>query len=138
VLAVGALVLGPWALVSPSGFYDSFPGFGRVWVSVDGPYNEHLIRDVGALNLALFTVTVAAFIWVGDRTLVLTAATANAVFAIPHLVYHIGHRHDLVTTGDQLGELVSLAVPVVAALVAALTSAAASGRTTAVEQAAAR
>ena len=34
-------------------FYDDFPGLGRSWVAADGPYNEHLVRDVGALNLAL-------------------------------------------------------------------------------------
>jgi hypothetical protein len=26
---------------------------GRVWVAIDGPYNEHLVRDVGAAALGL-------------------------------------------------------------------------------------
>lgn len=122
VMALGALVLGVWALGAPASFYDSFPGFGRFWVSVDGPYNEHLVRDVGSLNLALFTVTGAAFVLVGNRALVLTAAAANAAFAVPHLLYHFGHRHDLVAPGDQVGELASLLLVVVAAAVAALTA----------------
>ena len=51
--ALGAFV-GVWALIAPQSFYDAFPsiGFGA-WVGVDGPFNEHLIRDVGALYLAL-------------------------------------------------------------------------------------
>ena len=45
--------------VAPKSFYEDFPGAGRVWVAVDGPYNEHLVRDVGSLNLALAFVAVA-------------------------------------------------------------------------------
>ena len=37
----------------PAAFYDDFPGLGRMWVAPDGPYNQHLVRDVGELNLAL-------------------------------------------------------------------------------------
>ena len=52
VIAGGTGVVGLWATASPESFYDDFPGMGRVWVAVDGPYNEHLVRDVGGLNLA--------------------------------------------------------------------------------------
>ena len=52
VLAVSALTVGLWALLVPRSFYDDFPLPGRAWVSTLGPYNEHLVRDVGALNLA--------------------------------------------------------------------------------------
>ena len=44
-LIVGAVGVGMWAQFFPHAFYNSFPGFGRSWVSVDGPFNEHLIRD---------------------------------------------------------------------------------------------
>ena len=51
--ALGAFV-GVWALAAPQAFYEAFPGIGfGAWVGVDGPFNEHLIRDVGALYLAL-------------------------------------------------------------------------------------
>ena len=53
VLAVQGLVLGCWAAFAPRSLYDDFPGFGHHWVVVDGPYNEHLVRDVGSLFLAL-------------------------------------------------------------------------------------
>lgn len=57
--AIGAFV-GVWAAGFPQSFYDSFPGFGFVWISVDGPFNEHLIRDVGSLYLALAAASAAA------------------------------------------------------------------------------
>ena len=52
-LAVTPLVGGLWALFAPRAFYEDFPLPGRNWVSTLGSYNEHLIRDYGALNLAL-------------------------------------------------------------------------------------
>ena len=51
---------GFWAAFAPRSFYADFPGAGRHWISPDGPYNQHLIRDVGELNLALFVVVLAA------------------------------------------------------------------------------
>ena len=83
-----SLQIGVWALLAPQSFYDSFPGLGRTWVNVDGPYNEHLVRDVGALNLALLVLIVAAAVRL-TKTLVIIAAAAQLVWAVPHLVYHI-------------------------------------------------
>ena len=60
VLLLIALVTGLWAAVAPRSFYDSFPGSGLHWVSTDGPYNRHLVSDVGSMYLALAVVTVAA------------------------------------------------------------------------------
>lgn len=85
-----------WALFAPRSFYDGFPGLGRRWVSVDGPYNEHLVRDVGALNLALVVVLVAAAITV-SRPLVVTAALASLVWGVPHTLYHLFNRGPLST-----------------------------------------
>ncbi len=36
----------------PRVFYDRFPGFGMTWVSPDGPFNEHVMRDLDGANLA--------------------------------------------------------------------------------------
>ena len=62
LLALSALQLGLWARRRAESFYDDFPGFGRQWVSVDGPYNEHLVRDFGSSHLALAVVLLAAFL----------------------------------------------------------------------------
>ena len=92
-LLYGAYVngsVGLWATIAPRSFYDSFPGFGRVWVAIDGPYNEHLVRDVGALGLGL-TILLLAAAWMMTRPLVLTAGIAMTVAALPHTIYHLRH-----------------------------------------------
>jgi hypothetical protein len=95
VLAAVALMVGVWAQFFPRGFYRSFPSLGRHWVSVDGPFNEHLVRDVGGLNVALAAVTVVALVY-RTAVLVRTAALAWLLYAVPHLVYHANHldRYD--------------------------------------------
>ncbi|MFK8022546.1 MAG: hypothetical protein AB8G26_01175 [Ilumatobacter sp.] len=80
--------IGGWALVAPRSFYDDFPGLGRSWVSIDGPYNEHLVRDVGALNLAVSAVLLAAFIRPRSELLIVSGI-AVLVWGVPHAVYHV-------------------------------------------------
>jgi hypothetical protein len=119
-LAISGLLVGVWAAVAPHSFFVDFPGFGHTWAGVDGPYNEHLVRDVGELNLALVVVTVAAAI-VLARGLAITAALAWIVYSVPHLAYH-AFNLDVVSSGDRAAEIVALAVPiVVAGVVIALT-----------------
>ncbi len=86
-LSVFALLLGVWAGLAPRSFFDNFPGLGMAWISVDGPYNEHLLRDVGSLNLALAVVLIAAFVTL-SKQLVIVAAGASLAWNIPHFVYH--------------------------------------------------
>ena len=114
VLAIQGAVLGVWAGFAPRSFYDDFPGLGRHWVMVDGPYNEHLVRDVGWLNLALTVVTVWAMVTLA-RALVLATLVAWLVADLPHLGYHAAHLDGL-STGDGTAEIISLALgPAVAA-----------------------
>jgi len=114
VLAIQGAVLGVWAGFAPRSFYDDFPGLGRHWVMVDGPYNEHLVRDVGWLNLALTVVTVWAMVALA-RALVLATLVAWLVADLPHLGYHAAHLDGL-STGDGTAEIISLALgPAVAA-----------------------
>lgn len=110
-LGLQSCVLGVWALVAPRSFYDEFPGSGRSWVAVDGRFNEHLVRDVGALNLALLVLMVAAA-WRPNRELVTVAAIAAVVWGAPHLIYHVFNTDGL-STGDLVASLGGLAVFVV-------------------------
>jgi hypothetical protein len=122
-LAVVAVVIGAWAQFAPRSFYDHFPGFGRAWVRVDGPYNEHLVRDVGGLNLALTVVLVAAMITL-TRAMVVTAAVASLATGVPHLVYHLFHTDGL-GSGDvamSIGGLVLFAVLGIGLIVASRTA----------------
>ncbi|HEV3226732.1 MAG TPA: hypothetical protein VGZ52_07850 [Acidimicrobiales bacterium] len=111
VIAIGNGVVGLWASVAPRSFYDDFPGAGRHWVAVDGPYNEHLVRDVGALNLALMAVLVAAIVR-GGRYLVQVVAAAELIYSLPHFLYHATHL-DPFEGGDKVALLVSLGITII-------------------------
>jgi hypothetical protein len=111
-------VVGLWATFAPRSFYDDFPGGGFAWVSVDGPYNQHLVTDVGGLQLAVaFLLLVAAAM--GQRRLVLVAAATALITAVPHLTYHLLHR-DGYEQVDLVTSLVSLTLAVVLPAVALL------------------
>ncbi len=115
VLLASGLMLGVWAAFFPQSFYDSFPGLGRTWVSVDGPYNEHLVRDVGNLFLGLSVVTGAAVV---AMTSVLVRATAAGwlLFAALHFAYHLRHL-DMYEGVDVAGNVLSLGAMVAVAAV---------------------
>lgn len=112
-LALSGLFVGVWATFAPRSFFSDFPGLGHMWTAADGPYNEHLVRDVGDLNLALVIVTVAACVWF-SRTLAITAALAWIVYSAPHLAYH-AFNLGVVSPGDRVAEIVTLAIPVLVA-----------------------
>jgi hypothetical protein len=93
-LALVSLEIGVWAQLAPRSFYDHFPGLGRAWVNVNGPYNEHLVRDVGGLNLALAAVLIVALITL-SRPTIIAASIASLLYGIPHLIFHIANTDGL-------------------------------------------
>jgi hypothetical protein len=115
LLLVQGLIVGAWAAAWPRSFYDDFPGGGRSWVAADGPYNEHLVRDFGDLNLALAVVTLVALV-AFTRVIALATALGWIVYQAPHLVYHLRHL-DLYDTSDKVANVASLvlalALPIV-------------------------
>lgn len=114
VLTASALYVGGWAALGPRSFYDSFPGLHRVWVGVDGPFNEHLVRDVGGLYLALALAgAVAAYRL--DASALLVVGAGWSVFGATHLSYHLHHLDELAPV-DVVGNVVSLAGTLVLAL----------------------
>jgi hypothetical protein len=110
LLAIPTLELGIWATLAPQSFFNSFPGGGRHWVAADGPFNEHLVRDFGALNLALAFVLIVALI-VGSRLLVTTAAGAALLFAVPHTLYHLFNLQ-VFSSEDKVANVVTLSITV--------------------------
>jgi hypothetical protein len=114
ILSLSAAEVGGWALVAPRSFYDSFPGLGRHWIAVTGPYNEHLVRDVGGLYVALLALSAWAAVR-PTRDLSRVAGLAWSVFSVPHLAYHAGHLDEF-ATGDKIGNLVALGGTVVLGL----------------------
>ena len=120
VLAASSALIGFWAGLAPRSFYDDFPGTNHPWVSPDGPFNEHLVRDVGWLNLALALVALIAAVSLA-RAAVGAAAGATIVAGVPHLAYHVAHL-DVFATGDQIGNVLALAAgPITGAIVLGLT-----------------
>jgi hypothetical protein len=90
VFGLAEAVTGTWPLVSPTGFYQDFPGFRAGWVSMDGPFNEHLLRDFGGLNLALAALLSGAAV-IGTTAVARLAAVSALLFGVPHFLYHLGH-----------------------------------------------
>ncbi|MFW3168862.1 hypothetical protein [Geodermatophilus sp. CPCC 206100] len=103
------LAAGAWQMFAPASFYRDFPGFGRHWVSVDGPYNEHLLRDVGQGNLAFGVIALVALL-TGGVWLARATGLAAVVANLPHQLYHQEHVHVLQTTSDEVLQTVTLSL----------------------------
>ena len=78
-------VVGLWQYFRPRSFFDDFPT-----VDLQPPYNEHLVADIGGLNLALVAIVVFAAVTL-DHRVVMSALTAFAVYAGLHFAYHVLH-----------------------------------------------
>ena len=114
LIAIFMLPAGLQAAFAPKSFFTDFP-LGRGWIAAEGDvYNEHLVRDVGALFLALIIVT-AWTVW--RRGPSRPVAVAWLVQGALHLVYHGGHL-DGYDTADKVGLIGSLITVPALALVA--------------------
>ena len=92
LLAVAGLYQGVWAQVDPRSFFHQFPG-GMSWIAREGPYNEHLVRDVGGLVNGLAVVAIVAA-WSLSRPLLVANALGWLVYALPHFGFHVSHPLD--------------------------------------------
>jgi hypothetical protein len=109
-LAVTQGAAGLVQLFAPVWFYEDFPLPATPWVSLLPPYNEHLIRDVGALSLALTVALVGAALR-PERRLTQVALAANLVFTVPHFVFHATHLGHY-PTGSAVAQTIALALAV--------------------------
>lgn len=101
-----AAVVGTWAYFFPGQFYDHFPAVLGEWISQDGPYNEHLIRDHGAQYLALGLASIFGLFWhsqIGYRLL----GIAWTTFGVLHFLYHVTHLSHM-SVSDQIGQVIVL------------------------------
>lgn len=103
-----AFFVGGWAFFAPRSFYDSFPGVLGTWISIDGPFNEHLVRDVGAMYLALGVASLGGLAW-RSTAVFRVLGLAWTVFGLLHLAYHATHL-DHVDVATAVGSIVSLSI----------------------------
>jgi hypothetical protein len=109
-LALSALSVGVPAAFAPRSFYDDFPFAGTHWVALLPPYNQHLITDVGGLQLAFGLL----FAWAAlrpRRELVVPVCAAWALSQGLHLAFHVTHL-DGFSVSDAAGQTLALALVV--------------------------
>lgn len=104
-LTVTNVGVGLWQLLLPRSF------FAIPWVALLPPYNDHLMRDVGALNLSTAVVLAAAAVTM-ERRLVRVALLAYLVFSVPHFVFHATHLQHF-PLADAVGQTAALGSAVV-------------------------
>lgn len=90
-------VLGVWAYFLPQAFFDHFPIVLGEWVSTDGPFNGHLVRDHGAMYLALGAAGVYGLVR-PSLPVYRVLGIVWSVFGVLHFAYHVGHL-------DHLGQM---------------------------------
>jgi hypothetical protein len=115
-LAAAQGLVGGWAAAAPVDFYAHFPARGHPWVALLPPYNEHLVRDVGTLGLALTVILTVGAI-TGQRLLVRTAVVAFGVYAVPHTAFHALHLGGF-PSGDARAQMAGLSIQLLLAVAA--------------------
>jgi hypothetical protein len=116
-LVLTGATVGFWALAFPAGFYGAFPGCGRVWISLDGPYNEHLVRDVGGMNLGFATLALFALLR-PKLAAPLVVGWATLIFNSAHVIYH-ATKLGLYQPIDQVAQMFALGSALLASIVLA-------------------
>lgn len=114
-LGVPNVLTGLWAVLSPQGWFDSFPGFAPHLVAADPPFNAHLATDAGAGLLASGLVLLVAA-WFADRRSAQLALIAFSAFAIPHAAFHLLNPAPGLTSAEDLQSAVLLCLTAVAAI----------------------
>lgn len=117
-LGVPQALIGLWALFAPRSFYDDFPAGTDGWVHQLGPFDEHLVTDVGSLFVALGVLLALAAVSL-RRRFVTGAAIAWLIFAIPHFAWHAFNLEPL-STADAVANTVTTAWTVVGGLLVLL------------------
>jgi alkylhydroperoxidase family enzyme len=110
-LGIPQALIGLWALFWPSSFYDDFPAGTDGWVNVLGPFDEHLVTDVGALFVALGFLLAFAAVSLRRGT-VIAAAIAWLIFSVPHFLWHVFNLEPY-GTADAIGNTATLSWTVV-------------------------
>lgn len=112
-LAVPSILTGAWAVLTPQGWFDRFPGFDPRLVAAEPPFNEHLASDAGAGLLASGVVLLVAAVFADGRSIRL-GLIANATFVVPHALWHTFNPSQPLTDGQNVLNAATLLVNAVA------------------------
>jgi hypothetical protein len=105
LLGLPQLAIGVWAIASPRGWFDTFPGAGQHWLPAYGAFDSHLATDVGAGFLAIAAFLGLAALWL-ERRLVQAALIAYLAYAIPHFVFHLANDDVLAAGAHAVNDVV--------------------------------
>lgn len=114
-LAIPSFATGAWAVITPQGWFDDFPGFDPRLVAAEPPFNAHLATDAGAGLLASGVVLLVAA-YLADSRSVKLGLVANGAFVIPHSMWHALNPSDPLTDAQNIqnaGTLLFNAVAVI-------------------------
>lgn len=109
LLGAPNMVAGAWALVSPEGWFENFPGWAPALVRAYPPFNEHLSFDAGAGLFASGLLMLVAAIWT-KREVAIMASVAFLAFALPHALWHATNPSDELTASEDVVSTASLAL----------------------------
>ena len=118
-LGVPNIAIGLWAIANPEHWFDNFLGWAPQVVAAYPPFNEHLASDAGSGLLASGVVMTVAAVW-PQRPVVITAAIAYLAFVLPHFLFHLINRSELLTGAENASNSFSLALSVAGAAVVLL------------------
>ncbi|WP_106583102.1 hypothetical protein [Murinocardiopsis flavida] len=104
-LALVEFTVGAWQALLPASFYNDID-----WVARYPPFNDHLMRDLGGLNLALGVVLAGAAL-VLERRFVVTALLAFLMYSSSHVLFHATHTEHF-TRAEATVQVLTLGVGV--------------------------
>lgn len=110
-LAVPQAVIGLWAVLTPRGWYDDFPGLGPALAAAEPPFNAHLVTDAGAGFLATGGLLLGTCL-LGGAAEIRIAAIGYLLFCAPHLAYHALNPSPLLPAVNDVLNVVLLGVEV--------------------------
>ncbi|HEX8870562.1 MAG TPA: hypothetical protein VF821_33155 [Lentzea sp.] len=120
-LGVTGAYVGVFAYFASRSFYDDFPGLGLHWLPQLGPFNEHLIKDVGAFYLGTAVLSVIALANARKAVVVQMAGAALLVFTVLHFYFHLTMLH-MYEPRDQWLNAIVLGLTVVLSVVLVIPS----------------
>lgn len=99
ILGSGYLATGAWAILAPTNWVHSYPGFGRHWLDAADAGSPHLIADTAAGFLAVGVALLTAAV-LGRRPAMQVGGLALLAHALPHFVHHLSHPDPHLPTID--------------------------------------